>query len=127
LLGSVRKWDALPTLWSIGLNLNTCVVKLTRHAEEHHVVLSFLRSVHVKSLSIVLIRVDKMFLSHEIRFRNDKEMLIIEKAGLLNDYAMITIITERKEIIGIFDWAFATALPGIALTHLLLTPLNQRD
>lgn len=68
-----------------------------------------------------------MFLSHEIRFRNDKEMLIIEKAGLLNDYAMITIITERKEIIGIFDWAFATALPGIALTHLLLTPLNQRD
>ena len=54
---------------------------------------------------------------HEVRARDDGELLYIDRVGYLDCLSLTTVVTDDKHISIVTDWHFGEELPGILLTY----------
>jgi len=67
-------------------------------------------------------------ISHQIRFRNPREMLVIDKIGDPLGLALITVINPQGKKASYFtEWSFGEHSPGIAATYIYFTSQRAID
>ena len=54
---------------------------------------------------------------HEVRARDDGELLYIDRVGYLECFSLTTVVTKDKHISIVTDWHFGEDLSGILLTY----------